>query len=70
MKRALATEIQLQRQQGWWASKRAMMRLARVMAMATVMKRAMATDGNNTGNGDGKEGGEQATAATMAMGRR
>jgi hypothetical protein len=36
------------------------------MAMAT--KRAMASDGNNTGNGFRKEGGRQATAATMAMG--
>jgi hypothetical protein len=44
----------------------AMMRVARAMAMVT--KRAMATDGDNTGNGDGKEGGKQATAATMAMG--
>jgi hypothetical protein len=33
------------------------------------VKRAMATDGNNTGNGDGKEDGKRATAATMAMGR-
>ncbi len=38
--------------------------------LATVTKRAMATNGNNTGNGDGKEGGGQATAATMAMGIR
>ncbi len=28
----------------------------------------MATDSKNTGNGDGKEGGKQVTAATMAMG--
>ncbi len=45
------------------------MRAARVMAMVTVTKRVMATDGDNTGNGDGKDGGERATAATMAMGR-
>jgi hypothetical protein len=44
----------------------AMARVARAMAMAT--KRAMATNGDNMGNGDGKEGGEQATAATIAMG--
>jgi hypothetical protein len=69
MKRALATEMQLRQRRGWWASKRAMMRKARAMAMATATKRAMATDGHNTGNGDGKEGGERATAATMAMGR-
>jgi hypothetical protein len=31
-------------------------------------KRAMATDGNNTGNGYGKETSGQAIAATMAMG--
>ncbi len=43
-----------------------MARVARVMAMAT--KRAMATDGDNTGNGYGKEPSRQATAATMAMG--
>ncbi len=35
------------------------------MAMAT--KRVMATDGDNRGNGDGKEGDGQATVATMAM---
>ncbi len=43
-----------------------MTRAARVMATAT--KRAMATGGDNRGNGYGKEGGGQATAATMAMG--
>jgi hypothetical protein len=62
MKRAMATEMQLRQQRGWWVSKRA-------LVMGTVTKRAMATDGDNTGNGDGKEGGEQATAATVAMGR-
>ncbi len=39
------------------------------MAMATATKRAMATDSDNMGNDDGKEGGERATAATIAMGR-
>jgi hypothetical protein len=36
--------------------------------MATATKRAMVTDGNNTGNGYGEEPSGQATAATMAMG--
>ncbi len=36
------------------------------MALAT--KRAMATNGDNMGNGDSKEGGKRAVAATMAMG--
>jgi hypothetical protein len=49
--------------------KKAMMRVARAMAMATATKRAMATNGDNTGNGKGKEVGKQATAATMAMGK-
>ncbi len=44
----------------------AMARVARAMAMVT--KRATATGGDNTGNGDGKEGGKRATVATMAMG--
>ncbi len=43
-----------------------MARVARVMATAS--KRVMVTDGNNTGNGYGKEPSRQATAATMAMG--
>ncbi len=43
----------------------AMMRVARSMAIAT--KRAMATGSDNTGNGNGKEGGERATVATIAM---
>jgi hypothetical protein len=47
-------------------TKRAMARVARVMAMAK--KRAMVINSNNTGNGDDKEGGKRATAATMAMG--
>ncbi len=47
-----------------------MTRAARVMAMAKAKKRAMATNGNNMGNGYGKEGGGQATGATMAMGKR
>jgi hypothetical protein len=46
-----------------------MMRAARAMAMATATKRAMATDGKNMGNGNGKESGKRATAATIAMGR-
>ena len=33
-----------------------LMTATRVMAMATVTKRAMVTDDDNTGNGDGKEG--------------
>jgi hypothetical protein len=36
--------------------------------MATTSKRAIVTNGDNTGNGYGKEGGGQAAAATMAMG--
>jgi hypothetical protein len=43
-----------------------MARRARVMGTAT--KRAMATDGNNTGNGYGKEPSGRAMVATMAMG--
>ncbi len=69
MKRALAIEMQFQQRQGWWASKRALIKAARAMAMATMTKRAMATNGNNRGNGNGKEGGKQAKAATMTMGR-
>ncbi len=42
------------------------MRAARAMAM--VMKRAMATDGNNTGNGYYEEGSGQAMAVKIAMG--
>ncbi len=44
------------------------MRAARVMAMATATKRAMVTDGNNTGNGYGEEASGRAMATTMAMG--
>ncbi len=44
------------------------MRAARAIAMATVTKRPMATDGNNTGDGYGKEASGQAMVATMAMG--
>jgi hypothetical protein len=36
--------------------------------MATVTKRAIATNGDNTGNGYGKEGGGRATVVTMTMG--
>jgi hypothetical protein len=69
MKRAMAKDMQLQQRQGWWALNRAMMRAARAIAMAMATKREMTTDSNNTDNGDGEEGGEQAKAATMAMGR-
>jgi hypothetical protein len=55
----------LQRQLGWWATKRAMTREKRAMAMAT--KRVVAKNGDNAGNGYGKEGGEQATAVTIAL---
>jgi hypothetical protein len=48
--------------------KRATARAARVMATAT--KRVMATGGDNTVNGYGKEGGGRSTAATMGMARR
>jgi hypothetical protein len=44
-----------------------MVRVARAMAMVT--KRAMATDGDNTGNDYGKDASRRAMAATMAMGR-
>jgi hypothetical protein len=43
------------------------MRAARAIAMATATKRAMATDGDNMGNGYGDEVSRQATAVTMAM---
>jgi hypothetical protein len=36
--------------------------------MATATKRAMVTNGDNTGNGYGKEGDGRLMAATMAMG--
>jgi hypothetical protein len=45
-----------------------MMRAARVMAMAMATKRAMATNGDNTGNAYGDEASRRATAVTMAMG--
>jgi hypothetical protein len=48
--------------------KKAMMRAARVIAMATVTKRLVATDGDNMGNGYGEEASGQAMVATMAMG--
>jgi hypothetical protein len=48
--------------------KRAMARVARVMAMAT--KRAMATNGNNTDNGYCEEGDGRLTAATRGTARR
>jgi hypothetical protein len=43
-----------------------MTRAARGMAMAT--KRAMANNGDNKGNGYGKEGGRRLLAATKTMG--
>jgi hypothetical protein len=58
----------LRQQLGWRATKRGMARAAR--AMVTVMKRAMATNGINTDNGRGKEGGGQSTAATRGMAQR
>jgi hypothetical protein len=45
-----------------------MARAARAMAMAT--KRVMATNGNNTGNGYGKEGGRHLMLAMMGMVQR
>jgi hypothetical protein len=48
-----------------WASKRAIMTAARPMVMATATKRAMATNHDNTGTGNGKEGGEQATVGRL-----
>ncbi len=44
------------------------MRAARAMVTAT--KRAMATNGNNKGNGYGKEGDGRLMAATMGTARR
>jgi hypothetical protein len=38
--------------------------------MATVTKRAMVTDGNNMGNGYGKEGGGRSMVAMMGMAQR
>jgi hypothetical protein len=46
--------------------KRAIARAVRTMAMA--MKRAIAINGDNFGNGYGEKSGGQAMAATMAMG--
>jgi hypothetical protein len=60
--------MQLQQQQGWQASKRVITRATRAMAMPTVTKREMATNGDKMGNDYGKEGGGGATVATMAMG--
>ncbi len=45
-----------------------MVRAARAMATAT--KRAMATDGNNMGNGYGKEGDRRSMAEMMGMARK
>jgi hypothetical protein len=49
-------------------AKRAMARVARVMATAT--KRVMVPDGNNMGNGYVKEGVGCLTAATMGTAQR
>ncbi len=49
-------------------TKRVMARAAR--AMATGTKMAMATNGNNTGNCYGKEGGRHLTVATMGTAQR
>ncbi len=38
--------------------------------MATATKRVMATNGDNTGNGYGKEGGGRLLAAMMGMAQR
>jgi hypothetical protein len=38
--------------------------------MSTATKRVMATNGDNTGNGYGKEGGGRSTAATMGTAQR
>jgi hypothetical protein len=40
------------------------------MAMATATKRVMVTNGNNMGNGYGKEGGGHLTVATMGTAGR
>ncbi len=45
-----------------------MVRAARVMVTAT--KRVMATNGDNTGNGYGKEGGGRLTVAMMGTVQR
>ncbi len=60
--------MQLRQRLGWWATKKAIARVARVMATAT--KRAMATNDDNTGNGYGEEDDGSSTAATMGMARR
>jgi hypothetical protein len=50
------------RQLEWWATKRVIL---------TATKRVMATDGDNTGNGYGEEGGGRSTAAaTMGTAQR
>jgi hypothetical protein len=67
-KRALATEIAIVTVTKVAGNKRAMARAARAMVTAT--KREMATNGNNTGNGYGKEGGARLTVATRGMVQR
>ncbi len=58
----------MQQQLGWWATKRAMTRVAR--AMATAKKRALATNGDNTGNGYGKKDDGRLTVATIGTVQR
>ncbi len=43
---------------------------AKKRLMATTTKKAMATDGDNTGNGYGKVSGGRLTAAAMGMAQR
>jgi hypothetical protein len=58
----------LRQQLGWRVTKRVIARAAWVMVMA--MKRAMATNGNNMGNGYGKEGNGRLTAAMRVTAQR
>ncbi len=58
----------MQQQLGWRATKTAMARAARVMAMA--MKRVMATNGDNTDNGYCKEDDRRLTAETRGTAQR
>ncbi len=62
MARASKTEMARAARAMVTALKRVLTAAAR--AMATVTKRAMATNGNNTGNGYGKEGDGHLMAAT------
>ncbi len=51
----------MRQQLGWWATKRAMARVARAK------KRAVVTNGDNMGNGYGKESGGHLTTAATGM---